>query len=128
MTLAALVTRDRLLTLGMLVLCAVAAFLLVRSDVVEGILARFKQFRKKPEHDFAPYPKPAHDAHLVDDEPLPMLPHESLSSDSSELSDAADDPVVKVDVPVVATVCAPRAPQKRAPRKPRVRKSSSSSS
>lgn len=126
-----LVTRDRLLTLGMLVLCAVAAFLLVRSDVVEGLLARFGRLRapKKPEHN--PYPKPKHELEL-DDEPHLMLLHESLSSDSSETSDAADpviEDIVEDPDPVAATACAsasaPRAPQKRAPRKPRAGKSSS---
>ena len=92
MTLAALVTRDRLLTIGMLILCAVAAFALARSDVVECLLGkwtRLRQTKKKPdvEPDFA-HPKPKHAPRLVVDakehEPHPMpLLHESFGSDLS---------------------------------------------
>lgn len=133
-----LVTRDRLLTIGMLVLCAVAAFFLLRSDVVEGLLCKWARLRKpkKPEElDFAPHPTPKqHAPHLVVDEQEPhlMLLHDSISSDTSELSDAADGrlgPVVVDEGPTEValeyksqfgeTVCAPKVPQKRTPRKPR---------
>ena len=116
MTLATLVTRDRLLTIGMLILCAVAAFALVRSDVVECLIekwARFRQAKRKPHTELAcAHPKPIHAAHLVDEqEPHPMLLHESFGSDLSDagsnMSDAADSaklhPVVVDEDPAEAS-------------------------
>jgi hypothetical protein len=139
----ALVTRDRLLTVGMLALCALAAFFLVRSDVVESLLgqwARLRTPKPKPKLDFAPYPKPPQEPPQHDEDLTRGL---MIScSDSSEMSqdlvvdeDPTESDVGDVDVrdpPFGETAVAlsesvkVKVQPKRAPRKPRVGKSKSS--
>jgi hypothetical protein len=93
-----LLTRHKLLTVLMLVLCAVAALTLVRSDVVECLVGKWATFRQPKKLDVDPDfgrhriidPDLARRRIRVDEQQQQQEPHLLLSDLSDATSDAAD--------------------------------------
>ncbi len=128
----AIVTRDRLLTLGMLVLCAAAAFFLVRkTDIFESLLARWRCRKPRPARlvvgrDDAVAMNPDFDmvsdddgSRLADDDEATTLaverPSECYQEEEEEPESAPPPPPAAV---------APKAHSRRAPRAKRLTPSS----
>jgi hypothetical protein len=123
----AIVTRDRLLTLGMLVLCAAAAFFLVRkTDIVESLLARWRC--RKPRlvdpvattqrSDFDLVSDDDDDDRLADDDEAPLAVPTDCYQEEEEPESAPPAP------PPVAAAVAPKVHSRRAPRTKRLTPSS----